>query len=104
MLMAVLCGVVIYSALHFDAFAQYVQTQMAPPPTVPERAGANGKESGDSLNMRFKVRETIPSDYESLEGGEYALALKTQPISRPRPNMMLPPGVMWCVPSWATER
>ena len=77
MLMAVLCGVVIYSALHFDAFAQYVQTQMAPPPTVPERAAANGKESGDSLNMRFKVRETIPSDYESLEGGEYALDLKT---------------------------
>ena len=77
LLMAVLCGVVIYSALHFDVFAQYVQTQMAPPPTVPERPAANGKESGDSLNMRFKVRETIPSDYESLEGGEYALDLKT---------------------------
>ena len=77
MLMAVLCGVVIYSALHFDVFAQIVQTQITPPPTVPERPAANGKESGDSLNMRFKVRETIPSDYESLEGGEYALDLKT---------------------------
>ena len=62
--MAVLCGVVIYSALHFDVFAQIVQTQITPPPTVPERPAASGKESGDSLNMRFKVRETIREETE----------------------------------------
>ncbi len=75
MLSVMLCGILLCSALHFDVFAQYVQSKMTPPPPVPEKK--EKKSEGDSIETRFKVRETVPSDYEGLKGGEYSLDLKT---------------------------
>ena len=102
LLYAVLCGVVIYSALHFDVFAQYVQTQITPPPTVPDKTSSPAKkgEKTDSIDLRFKVHETIPSGYDNLSGGEYALDLNTPANIKTEAEYDAETGVL----NWATER
>ena len=79
LLCVVLCGIVIYSALHGTAFAQYVESKLQPPPSVPEkRASASiGESRSDSVQMRYRVKETIPAGYDNLSEGSSAIDLKT---------------------------
>ena len=79
LLCLVLCGIVIYSALHVTAFAQYVESKLLPPPSVPDKrvTAANGEAQSDSVQMRFRVKETIPADYDNLSEGSSAIDLKT---------------------------
>ena len=79
LLCLVLCGIVIYSALHVTAFAQYVESKLLPPPSVPDKRvpAAIGEAQSDSVQMRFRVKETIPADYDNLSEGSSAIDLKT---------------------------
>ena len=79
LLSVILCGIFMYSAQYFDVFAQYVASKIAPPPAVPEKKAADAKnsEKTDSLQMHYKVKETIPSNYEDLGEGRYAVDLTT---------------------------
>ena len=79
LLCLVLCGIVIYSALHVTAFAQYVESKLLPPPSVPDKrvTAATGEAQSDSVQMRFRVKETIPADYDNLAEGGSAIDLKT---------------------------
>ena len=79
LLCLVLCGIVIYSALHVTAFAQYVESKLLPPPSVPDKrvTAATGEAQSDSVQMRFRVKETIPADYDNLSEGSSAIDLKT---------------------------
>ena len=79
LLSIVLCGVLAYSALHFDAFAQYIQSKLLPPPPVPEKTveKKGGKEKTDSISLHYKVQETIPTDFEDLGEGKHAVDLNS---------------------------
>ena len=79
LLCLVLCGIVIYSALHVTAFAQYVESKLLPPPSVPDKrvTAATGEAQSDSVQTRFRVKETIPADYDNLSEGSSAIDLKT---------------------------
>ncbi|MGM9813160.1 MAG: cell surface protein SprA, partial [Muribaculaceae bacterium] len=79
LLCLVLCGIVIYSALHVTALAQYVESKLLPPPSVPDKrvTAATGEAQSDSVQMRFRVKETIPADYENLAEDGSAIDLKT---------------------------
>ena len=92
LLSIVLCGVLAYSALHFDAFAQYVQSKLLPPPPVPEKTveKKGGKEKTDSISLHYKA--SMP----------WTLIL--QKISPQRPNMM---PLLACISyalSWVIRR
>ena len=78
LLCLVLCGIVIYSAFHVTAFAQYVESKLLPP-SVPDKrvTAATGEAQSDSVQMRFRVKETIPADYDNLSEGSSAIDLKT---------------------------
>ena len=69
-------GLLIYAASQYHAVAQYVQSNLTPPPPVPDKTQAkqNGK---DTLDMRFKVHPTVPESYGDLKEGEFAADLKT---------------------------
>lgn len=79
LLFVMLCGALVYSAQYFDVFAQYVASKISPPPSVPEKKSVEAKtvEKTDSLTMHYKVKETIPSNYEDLGEGRYAVDLTT---------------------------
>ncbi len=62
----------------YRAFAQYVSPSITPPPQVPEKKWQDdAKKSADSLQLQFRVHNTVPQGYDALHGGEYAVDLKT---------------------------
>lgn len=71
-----MCGALVCSVYGFLAFAQYKTSTLLPPPPVPEKNNQS-KAKGDSIDMKFPVRNTVPSDYGDLKEGEYAIDLKT---------------------------
>ncbi|MGM9803209.1 MAG: cell surface protein SprA [Muribaculaceae bacterium] len=75
LLCVMVCGVLVYSALRGDVFAQYVESKLSPPPSMPTKSVAGKNQSTDSLDMHYKVRQTIPTDYENLGEGNYAVDL-----------------------------
>ena len=75
--LAIIGGVLLF-ATGYKAFAQYSLPELTPPPQVPEKKWQDdAKRSADSLNTQFKVHKTIPTGYEALNGGEYAVDLKS---------------------------
>lgn len=68
---------------HGTALAQYVTSKLAPPPPVPDRTqpatppGRRPVNPADSFSLQYKVRPTIPSGYEDVQGqDEYAADLR----------------------------
>ena len=77
-LLAAVVGGALICASAYSAFAQYVSPTIAPPPQVPEKKWQEAaQKSADSLQTQFRVRSTVPSGYDALNGGEYAVDLKT---------------------------
>ena len=69
-------GLLIYAASQYHAVAQYVQSNLTPPPPVPDKTQAK-QNAKDTLNMHFKVHPTVPESYGDLKEGEFAADLKT---------------------------
>ncbi|HAP49657.1 MAG TPA: hypothetical protein DCQ56_00320, partial [Porphyromonadaceae bacterium] len=68
---------------HGTALAQYVTSKLAPPPPVADRTqpatppGGRPVNPADSFSLQYKVRPTIPSGYEDVQGqSEYAADLR----------------------------
>ncbi len=64
-----------------SAFAQYVQSKLAPPPPAPVQAPQQPERKNrsvrDTLSLPFTVRPTVPGNYDDVSGnGEYSLDLK----------------------------
>ncbi|MBQ0115705.1 MAG: cell surface protein SprA [Bacteroidales bacterium] len=63
------------------AFAQYVQSKLAPPPPPPVQPSVSNNQSkrnpADTLSLPFKVRPTVPGNYDDVQQkGEYSMDLK----------------------------
>lgn len=63
------------------AFAQYIQSKLAPPPPPPVRSAQlpdnKTRTSRDTLSLPFTVRPTVPGNYDDVSGSqEYSLDLK----------------------------
>ena len=76
--LAVIAGGALMGASGYRAFAQYVSPSITPPPQVPEKMWQDAaKKSADSLQLQFRVHNTVPEGYDALNGGEFAVDLKT---------------------------
>ena len=75
LLLTVVCGLLMFSAYNFFAYAQYTTSKMLPPPPA---SGSNGKssEANDSSSTRFRIKNTIPESYDDLYPGETPADLK----------------------------
>ena len=63
------------------AFAQYVQSKLAPPPPPPvqpvQQQQPKPRSARDTLSLPFTVRPTVPGNYDDVNAtGEYSLDLK----------------------------
>lgn len=72
----VLCILFIGVAQSFDAFAQLVNRKVVTPPPSVMPSQKRGV-STDSIDVKFKVKNTIPTEYEDLKSSEYSIDLKT---------------------------
>lgn len=71
----IVCGLLLFSAYNFFALAQYNNTNILPPPQVPSQKAPKVAQN-DSSTTRFKVRNTIPSNYQELYPQENPADLK----------------------------
>lgn len=62
------------SAFCFYSYGQYRNSELLPPPPVPENRQAAS--SGDTIETQFPVRPTVPDSYDELENDIYAADLK----------------------------
>ena len=74
-ILAVVCGILVYSACDFFGYAQYKKSEVAPPPTV---FAGKSRESSDSSTSHYGVKPTVTPGYdELLQSGRQAIDLKT---------------------------
>ena len=81
LILIILGGILGYTVGHGTALGQYVTSKLTPPPPVPDRTSptppARNVNAADSFDLQYRVRPTIPSGYEDIDGqAEYAADLR----------------------------
>ena len=72
---AFICGILAFSAYNFFAFAQYNSSKLMPPPPVPSQEAKEA--ANDSSTTRYRIKSTIPGNYNGLEQRETPIDLKS---------------------------
>lgn len=77
----VVAGLIAIALGNDSAFAQYVQSKLAPPPPPPvqpvQQQQPKPRSARDTLSLPFTVRPTVPGNYDDVSAtGEYSLDLK----------------------------
>ena len=70
-----ICGILLFSAYNFFAFAQYNNSNILPPPQVPSQEAKKSAQN-DSSTTKFNVKNTIPNNYQGLYPQESPVDLK----------------------------
>ncbi len=78
------CCIAVAALTNQEALAQYVKSQLTPPPPVPDRTvptqpqHSKRTSPNDTLHTDFRVHNTIPIGYDDVMGqDEYSIDLKT---------------------------